>query len=339
MPTAYLLLGSNLGDRTTILREAIDHLNATAGTVVASSARYETAAWGLEDQPAFLNQAICVQTPLLPLQLLETCQATEQRAGRERLVRWGARTLDVDILLYDDLVLNTERLTLPHPRLPERRFALVPIAEIAADVMHPGLGKTVVKLLAECTDMLEVIPLKTRGSNSDAPAHISNIRNTEEISYTNNIRLFSNALLNNYLHKVILHIDTNPTFNSSEIPLKFHYAGSATFVTLDQRLKVYTSTTSAGYDTFWTETTKESGADERILVINSKIVSVRISSRSNLELPFKLTIEFENKNLFLYCAEIYPGNDGNFKYSSNDEMILVFEDEKEALKFEELIEL
>ncbi|WP_317172142.1 2-amino-4-hydroxy-6-hydroxymethyldihydropteridine diphosphokinase [Hymenobacter sp. BRD67] len=127
MPTlAYLLLGSNLGDRAARLAQARHDLTATAGRLVAASALYETAAWGLTDQPAFLNQVLAIETDLAAPALLAACLAAEQQQGRERQVRWAARTLDVDILLFGQEILATPTLTVPHPALPARRFALVP---------------------------------------------------------------------------------------------------------------------------------------------------------------------------------------------------------------------
>ncbi|MCR5889394.1 2-amino-4-hydroxy-6-hydroxymethyldihydropteridine diphosphokinase [Hymenobacter sp. J193] len=156
MPLAYLLLGSNLGDRAATLSQARQQLGETAGALVAASGLYETAPWGLAEQPAFLNQAVALRTTLSPTELLAACLAAEQRAGRTRHVRWDARTLDVDILLFDDVVLDTPALQLPHPRLPERRFALAPLCEIAATVRHPLLHSTIADLLEICGDTLPV---------------------------------------------------------------------------------------------------------------------------------------------------------------------------------------
>jgi 2-amino-4-hydroxy-6-hydroxymethyldihydropteridine diphosphokinase len=156
---AYLLLGGNLGDRAAQLQQARHTLAATAGAIVAASAYYETAAWGVEDQPAFLNQVLAIRTALPAAALLAACQAAEQQAGRERRQRWGARTLDVDILLYGQACIATPTLVVPHPALPARRFALVPLAEIAPQLLHPQLHQTVAELLASCPDPLAVTRL------------------------------------------------------------------------------------------------------------------------------------------------------------------------------------
>lgn len=156
MPTTYLLLGSNLGHRETYLQQAREQITSTVGILIRQSAIYETAAWGLQDQQSFLNQVLEVQTDLTPSELLWQINSIEAELGRVRETRWGARVIDIDILFYEDLVLQTQRLTIPHPELPNRRFTLVPLAEIAPAFLHPVLQKTITELLSQCPDKLAV---------------------------------------------------------------------------------------------------------------------------------------------------------------------------------------
>lgn len=154
-----ILLGANLGDRAATFHQAIDLITERIGPVVRQSGLYETAPWGVTDQPAFLNQVLMIETTLEPEAVLNQTQAIEQELGRVRLEKWGARIIDIDLLYYDQLVLQTDRLTIPHPYLHQRRFTLVPLVEIAPDCMHPVLKKTTVELLAKCEDSGEVIPI------------------------------------------------------------------------------------------------------------------------------------------------------------------------------------
>ncbi len=156
MPKVYLLLGGNLGDRLLYLQQARERIAAQVGQLTRSSKLYETAAWGKTDQPAFLNQVLEVQTAQTPAQVLQSINAVEQQLGRVRQEHWGARVIDIDILFYDNLVLQSQRLTIPHPQLHLRRFTLLPLAELTPDLVHPVLGESIKQLLADCGDALKV---------------------------------------------------------------------------------------------------------------------------------------------------------------------------------------
>ena len=157
---AYLGLGTNLEDREANLEKALALLSAESGLRLLRCSRiYETEPWGVADQPAFLNSVAEVATWLAPERLLDVCKDVENRMGRRPGIRWGPRLIDVDILLYGNLVVQLPHLEIPHPRLHLRAFALVPLAELAATAVHPVLGKTIGNLAGTVEGRQGVIPL------------------------------------------------------------------------------------------------------------------------------------------------------------------------------------
>jgi len=156
MNEVYLLTGGNMGDRPDYLERARAAVSVAVGPVRAASAVYETAAWGLEDQPSFYNQVLRVDTVLGAQDVLHAVLAIEQSLGRKREAKYGPRTIDIDILFFNNDVIDLPGLVVPHPQMAFRRFVLAPLNELAPDKPHPVLKKTVAELLAACPDKLAV---------------------------------------------------------------------------------------------------------------------------------------------------------------------------------------
>lgn len=156
----YLLLGANLGRRFDQMQSAFQEVEEQIGRVIRYSSLYETAAWGVEDGPDYLNQVLLIETSLEPLEVLEKVNLIEERLGRTRKLKWESRLIDIDILFYEDFLIESKKLTVPHPYLHLRKFTLVPLAEIAPNFIHPLLKKSSRELLEELRDDLEVKKLE-----------------------------------------------------------------------------------------------------------------------------------------------------------------------------------
>ena len=152
MSVAYIALGSNLGDKAANLGQAVKLLQAKGLQIRSVSSFFQTEPYGVTDQPEFINAAACVETSLPPEALLKLLLETELEMGRVRLRHWGERNIDLDLLLYDDLIYHSDKLTLPHPDMQNRLFVLQPLAEIAAEKIHPVYKKSIQTLLKSLTD-------------------------------------------------------------------------------------------------------------------------------------------------------------------------------------------
>ncbi|OEK01902.1 2-amino-4-hydroxy-6-hydroxymethyldihydropteridine diphosphokinase [Roseivirga sp. 4D4] len=156
MTGIYLLLGTNLGNKTKNLEKVIELLVANRVAIRRESSIYETAAWGIEDQPSFLNQVIEIETSRTPEKLLELLQQIESNMGRVKKIKWGERLIDIDILYFGDTIVDQEKLKIPHPEIQNRRFTLEPMVEIIPELVHPVLSLSQSEMLRACEDKLEV---------------------------------------------------------------------------------------------------------------------------------------------------------------------------------------
>ncbi|HEY2350440.1 MAG TPA: 2-amino-4-hydroxy-6-hydroxymethyldihydropteridine diphosphokinase [Puia sp.] len=156
MNKTYLLTGGNEGDKLLHMQQARANIELICGRLLQISSLYQTAPWGKTDQADFLNQVLLIETALSPQDLLIAILSIEENLGRTRSVKNAPRTIDIDILFYDRMILEIPGLCIPHPRISERRFVLEPLDEIAPGFIHPSLGKTIHQLLLECTDELAV---------------------------------------------------------------------------------------------------------------------------------------------------------------------------------------
>lgn len=159
MKGIYLLLGSNQGDRMGFLNSAIHAIMDQVGPVLHSSSVYCTAAWGYTDQPDFYNLIVEVQSELSPEYLLKEIEKIMEKLGRIRNLKWRQRVIDIDILYYGNMIIEKPALIIPHPRIQERRFTLIPLCELAPEFVHPVVGVNHLTLLEECGDELAVTKL------------------------------------------------------------------------------------------------------------------------------------------------------------------------------------
>lgn len=160
MNKVFLLIGGNIGDRLSNLSKARIEIEKSAGVIIKQSAIYETEAWGITDQPTFLNQVLLIETTLSAGLLLSKLLLIESAIGRKRAVKLGPRLIDLDILFFNNEIIYENDLVIPHPQLQNRRFTLVPLCEIEPHFKHPVLHKSIKDLLAACADTLEVKPLQ-----------------------------------------------------------------------------------------------------------------------------------------------------------------------------------
>ncbi len=161
MNEAYLLTGGNMGDRTAYLQQAAKLMEENCGEITRHSSIYKTAAWGFTAQADFYNQVLLLRTELSAEDLMQTVLRIEEEMGRKRLTKMGPRIIDIDILFFNDEVVRVPFLTIPHPHLHERRFTLIPLAEIAPHKVHPVLHQTIEQLLDKCADTLPVHKIST----------------------------------------------------------------------------------------------------------------------------------------------------------------------------------
>jgi 2-amino-4-hydroxy-6-hydroxymethyldihydropteridine diphosphokinase len=160
MNKVFLGIGTNLGNRKVNLRKAIEMIGEHIGGVINFSSVYETAPWGFDSENDFLNMVVCVETNHSPAELLKKIVAIESMLGRERNQdRYSSRVIDIDILFFNDLVINENGLKIPHPLIHERKFVLGPLNELAPELIHPVKGKSIRVLLEECRDRSKIIKL------------------------------------------------------------------------------------------------------------------------------------------------------------------------------------
>ena len=160
MNVVYLLLGSNLNDRTAMLERARQDISSRTGKITLASSIYESEPWGFQSEQRFLNQVIRIETDNSPLEILDEILKIEIEMGRKRDVneKYASRTIDIDILFFNNEIIREINLTIPHPRIPERMFTLVPLSEIDRSMIHPGSLKSIREMINECPDTLNVYP-------------------------------------------------------------------------------------------------------------------------------------------------------------------------------------